>query len=186
MNLQLVTPSVALVPSFLEALSEGNFIGMQLGHGDLPASVIEKDAQAYIDLVTDRKPFSYELGGKMYEIRAHELLWITDGTRFLGTVALRFEGDREIMEEFAGHIGMAVRPALLNKGYGPRAIQKTLNIIAEKFIKRGLSHIFATCDLENSASSRLIQHFGGELVEKYDDLYGFGPSLRYIVKLDKI
>ncbi len=179
MGLTLVKPSIDLIPSYLEALAEGVFIGMQLGFGDMPVEEIRANPEKYVQTVTNKAPFSYNLNGKTYWIRDHELLWITDGERFLGTVALRYEGDAELLEEFAGHIGMAIRPALLNRGYGPRAVMQAFEGIVSSFSSRGFKVIYATCDKGNDASARLIEHFGGQLAAEYDDLYGMGPSKRY-------
>jgi predicted acetyltransferase len=181
--ISLKKPSRELLPSFLEALREGPFIAMQLGFGDCPADEIERDAAAYLALINSPSPFSITLNGRDYTVTDHELLWIADESRFLGTVALRYRGDNDILQHYAGHIGMAVRPALLNKGYGPRAIQALGQEIIERMRQRGIDAIFATCSPDNAPSRRLIEHFGGLLLERSEDVLGTGPSLRYRIAL---
>lgn len=185
MYLKLVSPHEELVGSFLEALNEGQFIGMQLGHGDVPASEIAANPARYIARINSKEPIFWTMNSKEYAVRSHELLWITDGTRFLGTVALRYDGDTALIEDFAGHIGMAIRPALLNKGYGPRTIKAMYDDILQRFQSRGFHTITATCDPDNAASSRLIQHFGGVLVATSSDVHGTGPNLKYEIAVPK-
>lgn len=185
MTLKLVRPSRELLPSYTEALREGNFHSMQLSFARASADEIEADPEGWLARVNDPSPFTYTMkNGRSFNVTEHELLWITDGRRFLGTVALRYKGDHELMNVYAGHVGMAIRPALLNHGYGPRAIRAAFNDLAARAREHGLTYVYATCDPENHASRRLIEHFGGVLEEKTEDVFGQGPNLRYKIALE--
>jgi predicted acetyltransferase len=184
MTLKLVKPSAELLPSYIEALREGQFSAMQLGFGKATAEEIEADPQGWLAKVNDPAPFTYTFkSGPSFNVTEHELLWITDGSRFLGTVALRYKGDHELINVYAGHVGMAIRPALLNQGYGPRAIRSAFNDLAVRARDHGLSYVYATCNPDNNASRRLIEHFGGVLEERAEDVFGTGPNLRYKISL---
>lgn len=183
MTLSLVKPSRKFLPSYLEALREGHFINMQLGFGDIPAEEIERDPESYLAKLNDRRPFDVELEGQTYKVIDHELLWITDGARFFGTLALRYNGDDEVINTYAGHVGHAIRPALLNQGYGTRAIEAVFDEVTARMSAHGLSHIYITCAPDNYASVRLVEHFGGKIAGEKPDVFGKGPSRRYELQL---
>ena len=186
MALTLVKPAINLIPSYLEALREGNFVTMQPGFGNDAPEDIERDPAAYLAKVNAPAPFTFKFkNGREARVTEHELLWITDGPRFLGTVALRYRGDPEMLDVYAGHIGLAIRPALLNRGYGPRAIGNLRDELAKRAAEHGLDFVYATCNVDNRASARLIEFFGGILEEKTEDTFGHGPNMRYKIMVDQ-
>ncbi|HEY9756558.1 MAG TPA: GNAT family N-acetyltransferase [Oculatellaceae cyanobacterium] len=188
MAIVLSKPSLELLPSYLEALAEGSFCNMALGDfGDESVEKISEDPSGYIARITDPAPRKVKVpNGSVYELRNHELWWLHDGLRFLGTVSLRFAGDREVIEEYGGHVGLAIRPALLNKGYGVRAAQLAWKLVAETAISHGLRAILVTCNPDNAPSRRLIEHNGGKLVKRLEDALGTGPSLLYEIVLTPV
>ncbi|MBX9572268.1 MAG: GNAT family N-acetyltransferase [Candidatus Obscuribacterales bacterium] len=181
MTYSLVKPSAKILPSFLSALDEGKFIAMQLGHGDWAKEKIVADPNGYITLLNDPAPFTITRNEQHYSITEHELLWITrNGTdEFLGTIAMRYAGNDELIKVYAWHIGMAIRPGLLNKGYGIRSIAVCMDEIRTRSMERGLTFLVATCNETNTASSRLMQHFGFQFEERYEDKLFGGYGLRY-------
>lgn len=185
MALRLVMPEVKYLESYLAALEEGNFTTMQLGFGDASREEIAKDPAGYLRKITDTAPFTVKRNNRRYEVTDHELLWIVnDDNNFLGTVALRFAGDDELLTIYAGHIGVAVRPALLNKGYGVRAIKECFGDILDKARARHMDYAIMTCDEQNRASARLIEYFGGVFENKVDDVLFGGTSLRYRIAIN--
>lgn len=183
--ISLVKPSQELLPSYIEAIEEGTFCNMALGgFGDDPAATIRSDGQGYLNTITDRAPRVVRTkGGAEYPVQDHELFWITDGRRFIGTVSLRYAGDPEIIDNFGGHLGLAIRPALLNKGYGVKAAQQAW-ALAEMLIKeKGLTKVLVSCSPTNTASRRLIEHNGGKLLRRDEDAHGTGPNLLFEIDL---
>ena len=185
MPIELVKPSAKVLPSYLEALAEGDFCNMALGaFADESPEEISKNPEEYIRRVNDSSPRVVQLpDGSEYCVTDHELYWLVDGDRYLGSVSLRYAGDRELIEEFGGHVGIAIRPALLNKGYGVRASALALQLTAPLFKARGIESIFVTCNPNNSPSKRLIEHNGGKLAKEKSDAFGTGPSLIYVIDL---
>lgn len=154
---------------------------MQLGHGDRPKEEIASDPAAYLKLVNDSAPFTITRNDREYTITDHELLWITRDhlNEFLGTIAMRYAGNEELIDIYAGHIGMAIRPSLLNLGHGIRAIHSCMAEIKKRASEKGLKYLIATCNENNRASSRLMQHFGFQLEARYEDKLFGGYGLRY-------
>ena len=185
MPIELVRPSKNILPSYLEALGEGAFCNMALGaFADESADEISKDPDEYIRRINDESPRKVAMpDGSEFVVAEHALLWLVDGERYLGSVSLRFSGDREVIEEFGGHIGVAIRPALLNRGYGVKAAALAWQLAGAYFLERGIKRILVTCNPTNSASRRLIEHNGGRLVKEKPDAFGTGPSLIFEIDL---
>lgn len=154
---------------------------MQLGHGDCPKEKIIADQEAYIQLLNDSAPFTITRNHRAYTITDHELLWITRGesNEFFGTIAMRYAGNEELIDIYAGHIGMAIRPALLNLGHGIKAIASCMEELKNRARAKELKCLIATCNENNRASSRLMQHFGFQFEARYEDKLFGGYGLRY-------
>jgi predicted acetyltransferase len=184
MAIHLIKPSIELLPSYLEAIQEGNFCNMALGFGDESLADIMQDQNAYLHKLNNPSPFKFKLpNGAEFGITDHELYWITDGKRFIGSVPLRYAGDSEFMENFCGHTGMAIRPSLLNKGYGVKALMHAFELGGGIAKSKGLDYILASCDQKNTASMRLIEHAGGKLFRRHDAFCGAEPNLIYQIFL---
>ncbi len=185
MPIELVKPCKEFLPSYLEALSEGTHCNMALGaFADESVDEISRDPDEYLKRINDTSPRVVELpDGSSYTIADHALFWLVDGARYLGSVSLRFAGDKEVIEEFGGHIGVAIRPGLLNKGYGVKAATLAWQLAGAYFKERGINPIFVSCNPTNTASKRLIEHNGGKLVQEKSDAFGTGPSLVYVIDL---
>jgi predicted acetyltransferase len=181
----LVKPSLELLPSYIEAIEEGSFCNMALGcFADDNASTIRQDVNAYIRKITDRAPRAVKTqNGCEFSLTDHELLWITDGRRFIGTVSLRYSGAPEIIDDYGGHVGLAIRPSLLNKGFGVRAAQEAWKLAGKLVQEKGLTRIRVSCSPGNTPSKRLIEHNGGKLIRRDEDVHGTGPNLLYEIAL---
>ncbi|PZM84335.1 MAG: hypothetical protein DKT66_06780 [Candidatus Melainabacteria bacterium] len=185
MTIELVRPSRKVLPSYLEALNEGTFCNMALGNfADESPEEISKDPDDYINRISDESPRIVAMpDGSEFTVTEHSLLWLVDGERYLGSVSLRFSGDRDVIEEFGGNIGIAIRPALLNVGYGVKAAALAWRLAGPYFKERGINSIYISCNPTNFASRRLIEHNGGKLVKEKNDAFGTGPSLIFVIDL---
>ncbi|MDR3613310.1 MAG: GNAT family N-acetyltransferase [Candidatus Obscuribacterales bacterium] len=184
MAIHLAKPSIELLPSYLEAIQEGNFCNMALGFADDSLTEIVKDKDAYLYKINNPSSWKFKLpNGAEFSITDHELYWITDGKRFIGSLPLRYAGDVEFIENFCGHTGMAIRPSLLNKGYGVKALMHAFELGGAVAKSKGLKFILASCDQKNSASKRLIEHAGGKLFRSHDGFCGAEPNLIYQIFL---
>ncbi|MDR1150102.1 MAG: GNAT family N-acetyltransferase [Clostridiales bacterium] len=86
------------------------------------------------------------------------VFWLVDEEKYIGCGIIRHRITKSI-EEFGGHIGYAIRPSLWNKHYG------TLNFkyLLIETNKLKIDSALVTCDSENIASKKIIEHAGGKL-----------------------
>ncbi|WP_148572711.1 GNAT family N-acetyltransferase [Nocardioides caldifontis] len=84
-------------------------------------------------------------------------LWMVEDGEYVGRIALRHELN-ELLHEWGGHIGYAVRPSARGKGHATAALLDMLELCAE----RGIDPVLVTCDIDNVASRRVIEKAGGQ------------------------
>jgi predicted acetyltransferase len=89
--------------------------------------------------------------------------WIVENDRILGAIALRHHLN-DYLRQVGGHIGYGVRPAERRKGVATWALGEMLT----EARRLDLTRVMLTCDVENKASARTIEHHGGELEEERD------------------
>lgn len=179
-----IEPNAGYLDGYLEAINEGNYINMDLGFADWPEKKILQDKKAYLSTANYIGPSIINLkDGTKATIKHHKLYWIIDGKKFLGSLAIRYDGDKEVLEKYCGHVGMAIRPRLLNKGYGVKAARKAWLFLKEKFTDKNMNSIFMTCNKTNKVSERLITYMGGAFYAKHDDVFGEGPNTVFRIML---
>lgn len=187
MNLSLVKPDKRYLNSYIDAVGEG-FVNMQLHFGDWPVEDIKSDIDGYIAFLDKADPFTFETkDGHSFSITQHEIIWLvdTETNRFLGSVALRYDGDKELLESYAGHVGLSVRPSVLQKGYGVR-MGGILKELIKNFLTKfpvGTKEIYMTCDQTNAPSRRLMEHFGARLTRHQSSCFGEEPNLIYAITI---
>ncbi|MFD1374079.1 GNAT family N-acetyltransferase [Actinoplanes sichuanensis] len=103
--------------------------------------------------------------------------WVVDqdGT-VLGSISLRY-ALTDFLLLAAGHIGYSVRPSARGRGIAGWALGEIL--VAAR--KRELESVLITCDVDNTASARVIEKCGGVLEDVRDT--PAGPRRRYWIAL---
>lgn len=91
--------------------------------------------------------------------------WLVDDALkfFIGEIRLRHTLNDSLRLR-GGHIGYAVRYSQWNKGYGT----KMLSLVLEKAKERGLTKVLCTCNDDNPASARVMEHNGFQLEDKVE------------------
>ena len=177
--LKLVSPTLEFIDSYLEAKKQG-FIDMQLGFAQDTYDNIVKSPETHIDSLKSKDPFTLKLNETDYTVYDHELLWITDGKQFIGSMALRYKSDPTLENEYSGHRGLAIHPELRGKGYGKQAWLDTFDTMKSKFLDKGIHTINITVDIDNIPSQKLVTNTGGaELIKTLPDTFGDGESYLY-------
>ncbi len=164
MRLSLVKPNILALPSYIEALREGKFRPMQLSFGHASPEGIEKAPEKFIAQITSTDPFCLEIDGTKRYVEKHEVLWLVNEDRFMGSFALRYKGDEEIIEKLSGHVGFAIRPNLTGHSIARHSARYIWQEILKRFLAHELSEIIVTCLESNRVSRRLIEGFGGHMI----------------------
>ena len=157
----LARPDVRLHRSWaatLEEFGSGTLHGSGAWHGDGgPLDLSEHGCAAFVAMVLPYADPALELPVDTVHC---DYYWITDGTgpaeEVVGFLALRHRLTAWLLEE-GGHIGYAVRPSRRGQGHASRALALAVRRSAEL----GLDRVLLTCDEDNVASARTIEHNGG-------------------------
>ncbi|HKO62367.1 MAG TPA: GNAT family N-acetyltransferase [Pyrinomonadaceae bacterium] len=92
--------------------------------------------------------------------------WIWDG-EFCGSISFRWQpGTTELPPYCLGHIGYSVVPWKRQRGYATRALQ----LLLPSAESEGLAYVEITTDADNTASRRVIESNGGQLIEQFSKL----------------
>ena len=170
---ELTRPDVRFRRSFLEAMEEFRAEGRA---GD--DTMIGWDFARFADTWQSEDGFAAYVDETLAEAdrpRAEGFVcqtswWWTEGEEYVGRISLRHElNDR--LREWGGHIGYDVRRSRRRQGHATRMLAAVL-VEADR---RGIDPALLTCDVDNLASRRVIEHNGGLLEDQR------GVKLRYWV-----
>lgn len=99
----------------------------------------------------------------VHKVPAYQFRMVDCQGAELGTINLRAESTRHV-ERYAGHVGFAVHPEARGQRYAARALRLLVPLASQL----GIDPVWITCDPENTASRRSLEHSGAELVEIID------------------
>lgn len=160
MRAQLVIPSEALLPSYLEAcreFKERNVSTYRLHDPDL----YEEWRHDLVRKCIDQSQGLHLPPGYV----PASTFWLAEGDQFIGTGNIR-HCLTESLERFGGHIGYAIRVSRWGRGYGTLQLQ----LLLREAEKLGLRRVLITCNDENIGSARIIEKNGGLHQDTIDNL----------------
>jgi predicted acetyltransferase len=173
--LELISPTVALRPSWLAARDEWDSGAQQPGSGLHPDDDVNSEAgfAAWVRRLTDAaNPEITPAKGRVHA----DYWWIVDGQTYLGAITLR-HGLNDFLLRAGGHIGYGLRPSARGHGLAAWALCSIL----PRAQQLGLGRILVTCDDANPASARTIEKAGGVLEDVRDTELGL--TRRYWITL---
>lgn len=150
--IRLTEPDVRYMASYVSALEEYRFEGLELDY-DYP-----EPGQSF-------KAFTKALREPVLKPQQvpYTIFWLVDGDDYIGRLALRHELNDNLLA-LGGHIGFVIRPSKRRKGYGREILRQGLL----KARELGLKRVLVTCNVENTGSRRIIEANGGVLENQYD------------------
>ena len=102
-------------------------------------------------------------------------------SRIVGMINIRLALN-ERLSHYGGHIGYSIRPTERGKGYNNINLYLGLKVCR----KYGIEHIFMDADLENPASWKTMEAFGGVRVrEYYDDVNAHCTVVDYNIDVSR-
>jgi predicted acetyltransferase len=176
---RLVLPDSAFLPSYVEALREGYYLGVRPTPPEEEIKKIEVDPHDHFEgLNYQGGTFTPEDGIPRPRV-AHNYYWLVEGKEFIGGIALRYALN-DFLEKYAGHIGYGIRPKYKRQGYA----KKMLALGLQKMKERGVIRVLVTADEGNTASWRTIEANGGVLENKVPSIFHPGSlERRYWIDL---
>ena len=153
----LLTPSEDYRTSFLEGATEflaekrlDSTYAVYLGY-DLKK--LERRFDQFLrDLTALNHPRPIDNGWYVARV-----LWLIDGGQYIGQASVRPELCTDYLITYGGHIGYSIRPSQRRRGYGKKILDLALDVSREM----GLKRVLITCDSDNVASRKIIEHNDG-------------------------
>ena len=156
-NCYLTAPSERFQDSFLEAAAEFQEEGrLDSTYADFLGYDLKRMRGHFRTFVDDLQNLSGS-GRRRKSGYRDRVCWLIDGDDYIGQVSIRPELGTPYLITYGGHIGYSIRPSRRRRRYGT----KILELALEECPSIGLEQVLVTCDSDNIASRRIIEHNGG-------------------------
>ena len=152
----LVAPSEKYKDSYLAALREYHAEERKL---DEKYDEVAQNFAGYVQSLLDEEDKSKIPSDRVPSYR----YWLIDEGHYAGELNIRPELNESLLQ-WGGNIGYTIRPSVRRKGNGKRILELGL-LLAPSF---GLTRVLLTCDSDNVASRKIIEHNGGQLENEVD------------------
>jgi predicted acetyltransferase len=151
MTLELLLPQISLKRAYLQMVVDFERAGETMWHFE----AVHQNFTGYLLYLAEAaEGRSLPPGFVDY----HNYWLVQDGKTVLGELRLRHRLTPELAVE-GGHIGYCICPSARRQGYG--TVQLRLGL--QKARGLGLARVLVTCDDDNIASWKIIEHNGGVL-----------------------
>lgn len=186
MTIELRTPTLDLLPHYVDALRRGWTPDHMAGRAaiDEQLQAIEQDGAGFVARQTNLQPQADPVtlpdGSQVLRIPGRQY-WLWDG-EFCGRLAIRWQpGTPLLPPHVLGHVGYTVVDWKRSRGIATQALRQVLPCARAQ----GLPYVEVTTDPDNLASQRVIMANGGRLIESFvrPAAYGSTPALRYRIPL---
>lgn len=184
--MELITPTVEHLPSFIDALERG-FAPGTVNPERVRQAALERialDPVLYVSQLTDPEANGPDIelpNGQVVRRLPGMSKWMwTD--RFVGMINIRWQpGTDALPPHVLGHIGYAVAEWEQRKGYATSALAQMLDIARSI----GLTSVEITTTPDNVSSQKVILNNGGVLEYEGEapEAQGGGPHLAYRIGL---
>ncbi len=158
---ELRKPTVAVHRSWLAAVAEAGYEPTWADFLDVDRL---RDPDAFAAYVADQIADAEEYAPRRHGWVPATHLWYVDGAVFLGRLSIRHRLTPWLLE-YGGHIGYDVRPSARGNGHATAMLREALPWCR----KLGIDPVLVTCDTDNVASRRVIEHAGGIFEDKRDN-----------------
>ena len=171
---RLVPPAVRYARSYIAAVREGFYRGVQPPMPETRIRAIEANFERYIAGITAQTGRITLPNGEIVPKVPFTLLWLVEGDEFVGEVSIRHRLNAWLLQE-GGNIGYGIRPSRQRRGYG----RLILALALAECRRLGLERVLVTALAANRGSVRIIEANGGRLEDEIDAPSGDGLLRRY-------
>jgi predicted acetyltransferase len=175
---RLAPPAVRYARSYLAAMREGFYRGVQPPLPEARIRAIEADFERYIAGIAEQTGTITLPNGEVVPKVPFTVLWLVEGDEFIGEVSIRHRLNAWLLQE-GGNIGYGIRPSRQRRGYG----RLILALALEECRRLGLERVLVTALAANRGSVRIIEANGGRLENQIDAPSGDGLLRRYWITL---
>ncbi len=179
-NVVLELPSMTAFDSYIEALKEGYYPGVQtVKTPEEIAEIKKRNAEFVASLNEEKTGYFATPSGDKFPYVPYECLWLMYDDIFIGEISFRHELN-EMLANFGGHVGYGIRPSLSRQGFGTLALKLT----KERAKNMGMTQLLLTCSPKNIASVKIIERNKGEYIDTVENSYGYNDLCnRYNISL---
>ncbi len=178
LKMKLVKPTSEYKASYIEALKEGFYVGVQSDKTPSEIERINQNFEQYLEEMDNSTGKIICEDGKEYDIVPQSTYWLIDNNIFIGSISLRKKLN-QFLVNFGGNIGYGVRPSMQKKGYA----SKMLGLLLQDLKSSKLKEVLLTCSPKNIGSNKVIQNNGGEFLGAKDLEWREEPTNHYKIKL---
>jgi len=157
----LVRPAIQHMESFVGALREGYSRDTLRAETPETIAAIAEDPAWFLRLQLDPPTTVVLPDGSTGDRVPETILWYVEGDEFLGSVHLRHRLN-EVLAQWGGHVGYAVRPLAQGRGYASAMLAGMLDHVRQR---GDLERVMLTVNAKNPASIRVIEKNGGILAD---------------------
>lgn len=177
---KLELPKIEYMPSYIEALREGYYFGVQPKKSEEQIQAIEADPQAFLDefFRIKTEPVTFPDGTVLPRVPDSKF-WYMDGNNFIGEISIRHHLN-EKLNITGGHIGYGTRPSEQGKGHATNMLHQSLAFCRNEL---KLNRILLTVDDTNLPSIKVIEKNGGVLENIVTSIFNGKPARRYWITL---
>lgn len=173
---ELITPTVRVRPSFLVAMTEfrgegrgsstdGTMVGNEIRQFGHLWSATPDGFPRYVEWLLAR---ACEDSPRPEGYVPSTTLWWVEHDEYLGRIAIRHRLTPQLLE-VGSHIGYDVRPSARRRGHATAMLQAALPVAH----RLGIESALVTCDVDNIASRKVMEHNGGVLEDQRGDKLRF-------------
>jgi predicted acetyltransferase len=175
---RLAQPAVRYARSYIAAVREGFYRGVQPPMPETRIRAIEAEFERYIAGITAQTGTITLPTGEAVPKVPFTLLWLVEGDEFIGEVSIRHRLNPWLLQE-GGNVGYGIRPSRQQRGYG----RLILALALAECRGLGLERVLVTALAANLGSVRIIEANGGRLENEIDAPSGDGVLRRYWITL---
>lgn len=168
---KLVKPDVIYRDSFLEGLAEFQEEGR---YHFLNLNEIKTNFDSFVDDINNRKLVMHPQYESWVEVVPETVLWLVKGHDYIGSVNIRHRLNWHL-EKWGGNVNFLIRPSMRGKGFGKKALQKAMPVIAYLGVDRAL----ITLKPDDKAAMRIVEFCGGEFDDETPKTEKFPARKRY-------